>query len=47
MLYERLHVTFVGVVATLVDSIVSRNLPGTGCTGFCTATGSQPSAGVI
>jgi len=47
MFYERLHVTFVGVFATLVDSIVVRNSPATGCTGFCTATKSQPSAGAI
>jgi len=45
MFYERFHVTFVGVVATLVDSVVVANLPATGCTGFCIATSSQPSAG--
>jgi len=45
MFYQRLHATFVGVVATLVTPSSSRNLPGTGCTGFCIATRSQPSAG--
>jgi len=33
MFYQRLHATFVGVVATLVDSAVVAELPGTGCTG--------------
>ncbi len=45
MFYERLHFTFVGVLATLADSVVVAEFAGYWLHRFCTVASSQATVG--